>query len=217
MDTNGDNIKCLTPEIKFCKSPSWSPDGKKIAYCVFMRGGGAKVAPFLPDAIFTMDNDGQNKQSIANGWYPSWFPDGQRIAFFSTSRPGFIYTTNIDGSNTKEYLTRLTSFYLADNYPTLSVSPDSKLVAFDSHDFTGKRDIYILSLTNGTIKKLTGDISANCYSPTWAPDGSKIAFTMGASGDSMKRAWADIYIMDADGGNPTLLIKNGMFPSWSRR
>jgi Tol biopolymer transport system component len=217
MDANGDNAKCLTPEIKICKSPSWSPDGKKIAYCVFMRGSYGKTGTiFIPDAIFIMDSDGENKQSIGNGWYPFWFPDGQRIAFFSVSRPGVICTTSIDGSKTREYLTRLTSYYLANNYPTLSVSPDSKLVAFDSRDFTGKRDIYTLSLPDGTIKKLTGNVPANCYSPTWSPDGSKIAFTMETSNDLMGHIGTDIYVMDSDGGNPTLLIKDGMFPSWQR-
>jgi Tol biopolymer transport system component len=222
MDANGGNAKCLTPEIKFCRSPSWSPDGKKIAYCVFKRifdvayGGNPGGSSFMPDVIFTMDSDGQNKQNIGNGWYPSWFPNGQRIAFFSVSRPGVICTTNTDGSNTKEYLTQLTSPCLANNYPTLSVSPDSKLVAFDSRDFTGKRDIYTMSFSDTKINKLTGNIPANCYSPTWAPDGSRIAFTIGTSGDSMEHAWADIYVMDTDGNNPTLLIKNGMFPSWSK-
>jgi TolB protein len=217
MDVGGTNTKCLTPEVKFCKSPSWSPDGRKIAYCVFQRSGSSKSGTiFMPDAIFIMDSDGKNKQNIGNGWYPSWFSDGQRIAFFLASRSGVICTTNIDGSKTKEYPTRLTSYYLANNYPTLSVSPDSKLVAFDSRDFTGKRDIYILSLTDGTIKKLTGNVPVSCYSPTWLPDGLKIAFTLETSNDLMGHIGTDIYVMDTNGSNPTLLIKNGMFPSWSK-
>jgi Tol biopolymer transport system component len=163
-----------------------------------------------------MDSDGKNKQNIGNGWHPSWFPNGQRIAFFLASRFGVIFTTNIDGSKAKEYPTRLTSYYLAGNYPTLSVSPDSKLVAFDSRDFTGKRDIYILSLTDGAIKKLTDNVPTSCYSPTWSPDGLKIAFTLEASNDFMGHIETDIYVMDSDGGNPTLLIKDGMFPSWQR-
>lgn len=210
MDANGDNTKCLTPESKFCKSPSWSPDGKKIAYCIFKSVGssqkGARI--FAPDAISIMDSDGTNKQNIANGWYPTWL-DGQHMVFLS-NRSGIICATNIDSSDTKEYLTHLASYYLPDNYPTLSVSPNGQLVAFDSHDFTGKRDIYLISLGNTDIVKLTGNISENCYSPTWSPDGKEIAFTLESDGNT------DIYIMNADGSNPTLLIKDGMFPSWSK-
>ena len=221
INIDGSDIKCLTPEIKYCKSPSWSPDGEKIAYSVFKNirtscSSSCSVNPWFPDTIFIMDSDGKNKQNIGNGWYPSWFPDGQRIAFFLASRYGVISTINIDGSKSKEYQTRLTSYYLAGNYPTLSVSPNSKLVAFDSRDFTGKRDIYTLSPIDGTIKKLTGNVPASCYSPTWSPDGLKIAFTLEVSSDLMGHTETDIYVMDSDGGNPTLMIEDGMFPSWSR-
>jgi TolB protein len=216
MDANGDNTKCLTPESKFCKSPSWSPDGKKIAYCAFKSIGPPKGARiFAPDAIFLMDSNGTNKQYAANGLSPSW-SDGQHTAFLA-NRSGIwiICTTNIDGSDTKEYPTCISPSscgirFQAENYPTLTVSPDGRSVLFDNRDFTGRRDIYIMSFGNSEINKLTGNISGSCYCPTWVPDGSKIAFTLESDGNT------DIYIMNSDGSNPTLLIKDGMFPSWQR-
>jgi Tol biopolymer transport system component len=94
-------------------------------------------------------------------------------------------------------------------------------IAFDSKDSTGKYDIYVLYLASGKISKLTSSVPTNCYCPTWSPDGSKIAFTVetskGSEGYVITKAQTDIYVMDEDGGSPTLLIKDGMLPSWSRK
>ena len=58
-------------------SPSWSPDGRHIA--------------FFPDRdrddrdIYVMDSDGSNPRRLTTGgaWSPSWSPDGRHIAFTS--------------------------------------------------------------------------------------------------------------------------------------
>lgn len=211
MDSDGNNVKCLTPERKYCGLPSWSPNGKIISYCIFksMSGGRSGSNIFIPDTVSLMDSNGNNKRELNNGWYPNWLPDNQRIAFFA-NQPGIIYVSDIDGSNTREYLTGLKTSYLSNSYPTLSVSPNGKSLVLSSQDFTGKWDIYFLSLDSTKINKLTGNISGSCYSPTWSPDGSKIAFTL------EKESSIDIYVINSDGSNPVLLIKDGMFPSWQR-
>ena len=174
----------------------------------------------------------------------SWFPDGKKIVFTSnTSGVAEIYNTaleDLDISNTlgvpEIYNTPLEDldikkydicvkhgcyfkfppsqeFVQIGDFPTAVISPDGQSLAFDYYDsITYERDIYVLDIGSGEIKCLTDNEPTNCYFPTWSPDGSKIAFTY-----EEVEGNPDIYVMDADGGNPTLLIEDGMFPSWSRR
>ena len=118
MDTDGSNQTNLTNDPDRDGFPSWSPDGKKIAFHS-KRDGNYE--------IYTMDADGSNQTRITynagvvqpsedegrerfqpGSWdqYPSWSPDGTRIAFTS-DRDGNdeIYIMNADGANQ----TRITS------------------------------------------------------------------------------------------------------------
>jgi len=61
-------------------NPTWSPDGRSIA---FER---TITAPGSPDPverrdIWIMDADGLNQRMVADGVEPSWSPDGRSIAF----------------------------------------------------------------------------------------------------------------------------------------
>ena len=57
-------------------SPSWSPDGTKIAFTSHMDDN---------REIYIMNADGSNQTRLTNeptgDFYPSWSPDGTRIAF----------------------------------------------------------------------------------------------------------------------------------------
>jgi TolB protein len=74
MDSDGQNQTNLTRNT-FGHHPSWSPDGKSIAYMA--RG------------IIVMKADGSDKQNISQGKTrdsePVWSPDGQWIAFTRTA------------------------------------------------------------------------------------------------------------------------------------
>lgn len=54
-------------------SPSWSPDGKRIAYAVQSQG---------PSSIYVVDLDGSHRHLLVRqGSSPAWSPDGSEIAY----------------------------------------------------------------------------------------------------------------------------------------
>jgi Tol biopolymer transport system component len=84
MDANGQNQINLTKKT-YGHHPSWSPDGKSIAYMSYGESGAAN--------IYVMKSDGSFKQNISHGVTrdsePVWSPDGQWIAFTRTAnKPG---------------------------------------------------------------------------------------------------------------------------------
>ena len=68
MDADGGNLQRLTENRVYDSSPSWSPDGKRIAFFSF-RDENAE--------IYVMDADGGNEQNLTNNPHaddsPTWF------------------------------------------------------------------------------------------------------------------------------------------------
>ena len=98
MDADGGNPRNLTNDARSDDKPSWSPDGKRIAFDSF-RGS---------RDIYVMDTNGGNPRKVTKNpfrdWYPVWSPDGKRIAFVSDREEDAnweIYVMDADGRNSR--------------------------------------------------------------------------------------------------------------------
>ena len=208
MDADGGNLQRLTNDPNDDRSPSWSPDGKRIAF-VSMRDG--HVMGGIPTSeIYVIDADGGNLQRLTNNpdgdWDPSWSPDGKRIVFSSRRDGHFIgkagiteeiYVMDINGGNRQ----RLTNNRKNDLLP--SWSPNGKRIAFaaDRKGHFENFEIYVMDTDGGNLQRLTNNPDDD-WDPSWSPDGERIAFRSKRDGN------AEIYVMDADGGNPQNLTNN---------
>jgi TolB protein len=100
MNVDGSNIKRITFAGVFNSSPSWSPDGSKIAFA------GQSEDHF---DIFVMNADGSNMIRLTsakkpNGRWssnedPSFSPDG-RFVMYTSNRTGKnqVYISTVDGN-----------------------------------------------------------------------------------------------------------------------
>jgi Tol biopolymer transport system component len=82
----------------------------------------------------------------------------------------------------------------------------SGILLFDS-DRTGTSNIYRMRQNGSQIVNLTP--STESYGGDWSPDGSRIVFT------SLRNQKDGIYLMNADGSDPTWLGVAGGAPTWS--
>ncbi len=229
MDADGKNQRNITNHPDRDSVPSWSPDGKRIAFTSKRDGHPDRRPGWITSEIYVMDADGGNQQNITNhpnsDLSPAWSPDGKRIAFGSDRDEildihGFptyeIYVMDADGGNPQN----VTNNRHDDWVP--SWSPDGKRIVFISYregHFIGDfelitSEIYVMDADGGNQQRLTEN-RKNDWSPSWSPDGTRIVFSSDRKGDFINN---EIYVMDADGKNQQRLTENRHedgAPSWS--
>ena len=209
MDADGNNQIRLTHHPAGDSSPSWSPNGHRIAFVSNRNGGNYQ--------IYVMDSNGKNVRRLTEGvydGYPAWSPDGQTIAFegFGDEEWSFkIYVISPDGTNLQRLAADIPS---DDRHPTWS--PDSQQIAFVSWREDWNAEIYMMDADGGNQRRLTNNTVAE-RGPSWSPDGNKIAFWSSLDGDNI------IVVMDADGTNRNNLtekVRDGLTvwdsdPAWA--
>jgi TolB protein len=163
-DADGANAQVAITSNEPIISPSWSPDGKQIAYVSFE----AKKPVVYVHSLAT----GQRRAAASfrgSNSAPAWSPDGGTLAV-ALSRAGGtqLFLIRPDGSN----LRRLTSSPSIDTEPQFS--PDGKWIYFTS-DRGGSPQIYRVSTGGGAAERVTFDGDYN-VTPRPSPDGQSLVF-----------------------------------------
>ena len=212
MSADGSNQGRLTDErgdlstlegVQYQTEPAWSPDGTKIAFASAREGS---------FDIYVMNRDGTGATRLTstkqNDQHPTWSPDGSRIAFSRFSDVDHLYVMNADGTGTR----RLTDDDLtAEAEPAWA--PDGNWIAY-SHRESGSdfREIWVVR-PDGTGRRAVTKLNAKSYTPTWAPDSKRLAFS-----SNHDATLYDIFTVTVDGTNVRRVVSSetdAFEPAWS--
>ena len=109
---------------------------------------------------------------------PRWSPRGDKIAFVGflrepTGAKNEIFTVKTNGTR----LTEITHDRISPGIRSLSWAPDGRRIAFDRGSWEEwNQDLFIVDTISGKIKRLTQTKWESEYSPSFSPDGRKIAY-----------------------------------------
>lgn len=181
--------------------------------------------------IWLMDADGGERTRLTEieppendafgSTSPSWSPDGTQIAFAAQIGTQIedqnaieLYVMNADGTDKH----RLTTNQDLDASP--SWSPDGRRIAFtrttEAGSATARSSVVVMDAQGGGEVPLTDVVVPTFdHSPTWSPNGSKIAFARATFSPSGADWTAAMYVIDVDGGSPTKLLDEGAQLAWS--
>lgn len=192
LNWDGTGFEQVTNHNSICLSPSWSPDGKKIAYSAFTNfigKTGTRTALYILDLntnkrVLTSYRPGMNSGGI-------FAKDGQHMFLSMTMGSGSadIYKINMKGEIAK----RLTNGPAGAINVEPSLSPDGSKIVFSS-ERGGRPMLYTMNSDGSDVKRITFKGKFNS-SPSWSPDGKKIAFA------AMDENNFDVFVMNVDGSN----------------
>jgi Tol biopolymer transport system component len=232
MAADGSDVRPLTPAHPNGGAPSFSPDGRLIA---FEATNGLTSAC----GIWLMNAEGGRLRAVLN-WRedlnttgpPTWAPNGKRLAF---ERDEHVWVVGIDGAGARSLamgdnptwspdgrviaFTRGFSIWLMNadgsgqrrlhsfangTYPDAAWSPDGKcLVVAAKPPDSDNADLFLISADGSLIRRLTATQNMNEYYPAWSP--SRLIAFSGSGGT---------YVIGPGGGRPRLVIKKGYNASW---
>jgi TolB protein len=188
VDYDGFNPRRVTVNGSLNITPTWSPDGRTLAYVSYRQGSPlvylARIFEGQSVANVTGERDGS--QAFA----PAFSPDGHSLAFASNRAGNMdIWVSGADGANPR----RLTTTQASDTAPCWS--PTGQEIAFTSNR-TGTPQIWTMDSEGLNVRRLTtvGNYNDGC---AWNParQYSEIAYTARLEGGGF-----DIAIIDLASG-----------------
>lgn len=163
-DADGMNPQTALVSREPIISPSWAPDGQRLAYVSFEAKKPVVYVHSLPTGQRNVLANFRGSNSA-----PTWSPDGQRLAVVLTKDGNSqLYILNSDGSGAR----RVTSSSGIDTEPAWS--PDGEWIYFSS-DRSGGAQIYRVSVNGGAAQRVTFQGAYN-VSPRLSTDGKSMAY-----------------------------------------
>jgi len=179
-DADGERSRTLFNSNQPVMSPSWAPDGRRIAYVSWETGRQAIVVQDL----VTGARELVTQFSGING-SPVFSPDGRSMLMvLSQDGNPEIYLMNLQDRR----LRRLTRHHAIDTEP--SFSPDGRHVIFTS-DRGGAPQIYRLDLATDLVERLTFQGGYNARARV-LPDGKHLVYVHRSDRQVFHIAWQDL-------------------------
>jgi Tol biopolymer transport system component len=193
-NVRGGQPKVLTTHSPYLWGPSFSPDGRTIAFSRSEVDGSWH--------LWTMPTDGGTPKRLTDSpsgeVYSRFSPDGSFLMFHTWSTPRRIGRVPSGGGAAQLLDFGGPSDAFAD------MSRDGRWIAFTRLDQDAER-IYIAPAAGGKPRLLT---SSPGTVPRWSPDGKLIAFS------SSRSLSGGIVVIDPDGSNERRLTTTGGWPVW---
>jgi TolB protein len=170
-DADGENAHIVADSPQPLLSPSWSPDGRRLAYASFE---GDQQAVFLQ----TLKTGARERISARKGVNssPAFSPDGRQLALTLSNDQGNLDIFMLDVGT--QVLRQLTTDAAIDTEATWS--PDGRTLYFNS-DRSGGPQIYRVGAEPGArAQRVTFEGIYNAR-PRVSPDGKKVAVVYGAN------------------------------------
>jgi tricorn protease len=143
----------------------WSPDGTKIAFISDMSG---------EDEIYLIDQDGSEQPvqltsgSAGRLYAPAWSPDGSHIAY--GDKEGKVYVLDVETKQKREIADEMSG-----QVTDYTWSPHGGYLAFSLSDQTGLSSIYIYSLADRQLHRVTAEYFTE-FAPAWGPEGNYLFY-----------------------------------------
>jgi Ca2+-binding RTX toxin-like protein len=190
IHSSGSNLRLLRRDGNNL-SPSWSPDGKQIAYARGYHGFELRV----------MNADGSGGRRLGPSGAvsnPVWSPDGTRIMYSKNDVGNSVWVIGTDGRGDRR---------LIDNAGEGSWSPDGGRIAFSRIGSGRRSHIWVATGDGGSERQVTAT-PAYDGSPSWSADGTEIVFQRNG----------DLYAIGSDGTAGHRLTRTRLIeqdPAWS--
>ena len=198
MDADGKNQTRLTFNVYSDGNPTFSPDGKLIAF-ESNRDGDSE--------IYIMDTDGKNQRRLTFGgkvssaesrsravtrcYSPSFSPDGSQIVFSA------YYIENNEEK----------TFFSNSSDLKQSATKEAEGFVVNSGLYNVVSQIYVVDVDGKNLRQLT-NVKAINSNPAFSPNGKNIIFDSNRNIGKFGESNSGIYIMDADGKNQMRLTSD---------
>jgi Tol biopolymer transport system component/DNA-binding winged helix-turn-helix (wHTH) protein len=185
----------------------WSPDSRRI---IFRSGHNGVLGDHLSQVPPT---GGEIEPELIYTKLGAMSPDGRRVAYLQEQggEPESIWQIKLSGSGGSVISHQKITESIGDGSPQLS--PDESRLVFASIR-SGSPEIWTSDAEVKNPVKLTSFGGEIVGTPRWSPDGKWIVF-------DRRPASSQLHLMNADGGDPHLLIRTHIdddndVGSWSR-